>query len=89
MRKPLIALGALALMAAPVLAGEAGDITTDALYAGSLDEGLSKLEPLAAADDPEAWFGIGAIRLTQTIEQLAQTLYRHGFAVGLELVRLG
>lgn len=81
MRKPFIALGALALIAAPALAGEAGDIATDALYTGSLADGLAKLEPLAAADDREAWFGIGAIRLTQTIEQLAQTLYRHGFAV--------
>ena len=81
MHKPLIVVGALALMASPVLAGEAADITTDALYSGPLADGLASLEPLAAADDPEAWFGIGAIRLTLTIEQFAQTLYRHGFAI--------
>lgn len=81
MLKPLIALGTVALLAAPSVAGEAGTITTEALYSGALVDGLTKLEPLAAADDPEAWFGIGAIWLTQTIEQFAQALYRHGFAI--------
>jgi len=81
MRKFLIAFGAVVLLASPAVAGEAGTIATEALYSGALADGLSKLEPLAAADDPEAWFGIGAIRLTRTIEQFAQTLYRHGFAI--------
>ena len=80
MLKPVVALG-IALLASPVVAGEAGTITTDALYSGALAGGLTKLEPLAAADDPEAWFGIGAIKLTQSIERLSQALYRHGFAV--------
>lgn len=81
MLKSVIALGAAALLTGPALAGEAGTITTEALYSGMLSDGLAKLELLAAADDPETWFGIGAIRLTQTIEQLSQALYRHGFAI--------
>ncbi|MBN9347244.1 MAG: hypothetical protein J0I48_13755 [Devosia sp.] len=81
MRKPLIALSAVVLLACPVQAGQPGEIATDALYAGKLAEGIARLEPLAAADDPGAWFGIGAIRLTQAIEHLSQALYRHGFAV--------
>jgi len=68
-------------MAIPALAGEAGDVTRGALYAGQFDAGLEKLKPLAAADDPEAWFGIGALRFTQSIEGVVQALYRHGFAV--------
>ena len=81
MFKSFAALGAVALLACPAVAGEAGTITTDALYAGALADGLAKLEPLAAADDSEAWFGIGAIKLTQSIEQLSQALYRHGLAI--------
>ncbi len=53
----------------------------DSLYAGTLVDGLDKLRPLAAADDHEAWFGIGAIQLTQSIEALAQAFYSHGFVV--------
>jgi hypothetical protein len=68
-------------MTIPALAGEAGDVTRDALYAGQFDAGLEKLKPLAAADDPEAWFGIGALRFTQSFEGVVQALYRHGFAV--------
>ena len=81
MLKPLVALSAVALVTAPVFAGEAGTITTDALYSGALSDGLAKLEPLAAADDQEAWFGIGAIKLTQAVEALTQALYRHGFVI--------
>jgi hypothetical protein len=77
----LIAAGSLSLLALPALAGEAGDFARDALYSGQLSDGVAKLEPLAAADDPEAWFGIGAIRLTQSIEGVIQKLHRHGFAV--------
>jgi hypothetical protein len=81
MPRKLIATGLLTLIALPTLAGEAGDIARDALYSGALNDGITKLEPLAAADDQEAWFGIGAIRLTQSIEGVLQALYRHGFAV--------
>ena len=77
----LIAAASLSLLALPAFAGEAGDLARDALYSGQLADGIAKLEPLAAADDPEAWFGIGAIRLTQSIEGAVQKLYRHGFAV--------
>ncbi|RYE07932.1 MAG: hypothetical protein EOP22_15790 [Hyphomicrobiales bacterium] len=52
-----------------------------ALWFGDLDTGMRTLEQLAAADDPEAWFGIGALKLAQTAEQLSQALYRHGFAL--------
>jgi hypothetical protein len=89
MLKPLIASGIVALLTASAVAGEAATITTAALYSGALKDGLAKLEPLAAADDPEAWFGIGAIRLTQTVEGLSQALYRHGFAVDVAAPSLG
>jgi hypothetical protein len=89
MLKPIVVLGALAMLIAPSVAGEAGAITTDALYSGALADGLRKLEPLAAADDPEAWFGIGAIRVTQAIEGLSQALYRHGFAIDVAAPSLG
>lgn len=81
MLKSLVALGAVAMLVAPAVAGQAGSIATEALYSGAFADGLTKLEPFAAADDHQAWFGIGAIRLTQTIEHFAQTLYRHGFAI--------
>ena len=70
MLKPLMALGALAMLMGPANAGDAGKIAIDALYAGTLADGLAQLEPRAAADDHEAWFCIGAIRLTQSIEHL-------------------
>jgi hypothetical protein len=91
MLKHLIAVGAVAMLAGPALGGQAGTIATDALYSGALADGLAKLEPLAAADDQEAWFGIGAIRLTQAVEKLTQALYRHGFAVeaGTEAFGMG
>ena len=89
MLKPLIASCAVALLTASAVAGEAATITTDALYSGALADGLAKLEPLAAADDPEAWFGVGAIRLTQSIERFSQSLYRHGFAVDIAAPSLG
>jgi hypothetical protein len=70
---------ALSLSASPALSGPAGDTLKDALYSGALVDGLGKLEPLAAGGDSEAAFGVGTIRLTQTLEKFTQTLYRHGF----------
>ena len=67
------------LCAAPALAGPAGDTLKDALYAGTLADGLAKLQPMAAGGDTEAAFGVGTIKLTQTLEHFAQALYRHGF----------
>jgi hypothetical protein len=81
MRSSLVAGTVLALMSVPAVAGPAGDIAREALYSGALADGIAKLQPLAAADDQEAWFGLGAIRLTQSFEELVQALYRHGFAV--------
>ena len=60
-------------------AGEAGDITAGALYAGDLKGGLARLETFAASDQ-EAKFGAGLIRFVAVLEGFAQGLYRHGFA---------
>lgn len=60
-------------------AGEAGDITAGALYAGDLKGGLARLETFAASDQ-EAKFGAGLIRFVGALEGFAQGLYRHGFA---------
>lgn len=81
MRLGLVAGSVFALMASPGLAGPAGDALKEALYSGDFDKGIASLEPLAAADDQEAWFGLGAIQMTQSFEGLVQALYRHGFAV--------
>jgi hypothetical protein len=59
-------------------AGEAAGFTADALYAGDLKGGLTRLEPLAATDQ-EAKFGAGLLRFVSAIEGFAQGLYRHGF----------
>lgn len=78
MLKRLILIACLVLAATASRAGEAGEITTAALYSGELEEGIAKLEPLAAADH-EARFGVGFLRFAATIEAFAQGLYRHGF----------
>jgi hypothetical protein len=74
-----IAAAALALLAIPAEAGEAGDIAREALYAGDLDNGLETLRPRVEADK-EAVFGTALLTLVQGIEGFAQALYRHGFA---------
>ncbi len=81
MRRVLIAAAVLAGFAMPASAGPAGETLRDALYSGALAEGIAALEPLAAADDPEAAFGIGTLTLVRTVESFAQTLWRHGFAL--------
>jgi hypothetical protein len=81
MLKHLVIAGALALAMGPAVAGPAGDTLRDALYAGRLAEGLATLEPLAAAGDSEAAFGVGALKLTRAFEGLSQALYRHGFSL--------
>ena len=83
MFKPFVlAAGAVLLCAAPALAGPAGDTLKDALYNGTLADGLGKLQPMAAAGDTEAAFGVGAIKLTQTLEQFAggelKPVFRNG-----------
>ena len=78
--KSLVLAGLVAALALPGAAGEAGDLTREALYAGDLDGGLERLAPLAAADDPEAAFGIGFIHFTSGHEGFANALYRHGLA---------
>jgi hypothetical protein len=79
MRNSIPVAAVLAMLAMPAAANEAGDITREALYAGDLDGGLAKLEPLLATDN-EAAFGTGFITLVQGVEAFAQALYRHGFA---------
>lgn len=59
-------------------AGEAGDILTQNLYAGTLAEGKSALERGAAAQDPEACFGWAFLTMAEGFEGLAQDLYRYG-----------
>ena len=79
MRNSMLLAAVFGLLAMPVLAGEAGDIARDALYAGDLEGGLARLEPLLETDN-EAAFGTGFITLVHGIEGFAQALYRHGFA---------
>jgi hypothetical protein len=79
MLRSILAAAVLALSAVPAVAGEAGDITREALYAGDLDGGIERLQPLLEADK-EAVFGSGFITLVKGIEGFAQALYRHGFA---------
>lgn len=59
-------------------AGEAGDILTQHLYAGTLAEGKSALERGAASRDPEACFGWAFLTMAEGLEDLAQDLYRYG-----------
>ena len=47
LRLSVVAFAAL-IVSSPVLAGPAGDTLRTALYAGTLSDGLSKLEPMAA-----------------------------------------
>ena len=80
MLKILVVAAATAFcLATPALAGAAGETLKGALYAGTLAGGLAALEPMAAAGDPEAAFGVGTIKLTTTLQALTRTLYRHGF----------
>lgn len=82
MLKPLAAASAIATLiaAGPALSGEAADITTKTLYAGTLQQGLDALAPLTAAGDQEAKFGAGFITFVKAVEGFAQAMYRHGLA---------
>ena len=77
-RLSFVAIAAL-VISSPVLAGPAGDTLRTALYAGTLGDGLGKLEPMAASGDTEAAFGVGMLKLSTAVEHFTQTLYRHGF----------
>jgi hypothetical protein len=80
MLRLLIVTATALACASPAFAGPAGDTLKEALYSGALTEGLAKMQPMAAAGDPEAAFGVGAIKLTQVAEHFTQALYRHGFS---------
>ena len=71
-------LAAALLLPTIAHAGEAGDILTTNLYAGTLAEAQAALAPGAAAQEPEACFSAGFIDLASGIEGLAQDLYRYG-----------
>lgn len=79
MIKPLFVATSILLAASPAFAGPAGDTLKTSLYVGTLDDGLQKLEPMAASGDTEAAFGVGTIKLTLALQHFVQTLYRHGF----------
>ena len=81
MGRGLLAAGALfaALMLnGNAQAGQAGDLLRDHLYAGTLDDGLTAVTPLAEAGDPEASFAAGFLTFARAAEGLAQVLYRYG-----------
>lgn len=80
MRRIMLAILAVAALSSAAVGGPAGDILSQTLYSGTLADGLSKLEPMAAGGDTEAAFGVGAVKLTRTLEHFVQTLYRHGFS---------
>lgn len=69
-----------AALSLPALAGEAGDISRQHLYAGTIGQGLSELKPFDERQDPEGRFGVGLLGFIQGVEHFAQGLYRHGFA---------
>src|SRR5689334_5314883 len=79
MFKPLFVATSIVLAATPAFAGPAGDTLKTALYAGTLNDGLQKLLPMAAGGDTEAAFGVGTIKLTLALQHFVQTLYQHGF----------
>jgi len=81
-----------AAMCLPAVAGEAGDLTRQHLYAGTLPDGLNELRPFYERGDMEARFGVGLVSFSNGLEHFAQGLYRYGFslpvaagAVGLAL----
>lgn len=79
MFKPLFVATSILLAATPAFAGPAADALKEALYSGMPESGLKKLQPMAAAGDTEAAFGVGTIKLTLALEHFVQTLYKHGF----------
>ena len=72
MFRPFIVASTLLLAASPALAGPAGDTLKQALYSGTLAEGLATLQPMAASGDTEAAFGVGSIKLTLALEHFVQ-----------------
>ncbi len=71
-------------------ADEAAQLTEKHLQAGTLAEGETALESLVKrnAKDDQARFGLGAVQFLRAIENLSQSLYRHGALQG-QIVRLG
>lgn len=76
-----VAVGATLASSVSVEAGEAGDLLREHLYAGTLEEGLAAVTPLATEGVEEARFAAGFLELALGLEGLAQDLYRYGATV--------
>src|SRR5262245_10157600 len=66
--------------AAPGQAQDAASLAQQHLYAGTLRQGAVELTRFAAQnpDDPSARFALGGLKFVIAVEQLAQSLHRHG-----------
>jgi hypothetical protein len=76
----LVAAGLAAALSTPAWAGQGADTLLRHLYGGTLAAGMAELEPLAAAGDGEARFGIGMLQMASGLEHMGQNLYRYGAA---------
>jgi hypothetical protein len=90
--RTLIALGLLAVVAAPAAAADP-PLAEKYLHAGELAKGEQALErALAAAPkDDQARFGLGVVRFVRSVERLAQSLHEYGMKPtggGLPILRL-
>jgi hypothetical protein len=76
--KQLLVLAALAGLVAPAMAGEAGDLARDQLYAGNAAQAIPATTEDCDAGNQEACFALGLLTLVGTYEGFAQDLYRYG-----------
>ncbi len=63
---------------APAMAGEAGDLLSKHLYAGTLTDGGTALAALGSDTAAEAKSAQGILTFVSAIEHLGQSLHRHG-----------
>jgi hypothetical protein len=79
MKKTLIStLAALLFLPSGTQAGEAGDLLQHHLYEGTAAKGLSTVQSLCNAGDPEGCFAAGLLTLVGGVEGLTADLYRYG-----------
>lgn len=82
MLRRFLAVAVVAMaVSSPVLAGPAGDLLKQHLYAGTLAEGIEALSVPTLVADPEAQFGLGLLTFAQGFEGLGQGFYRHGLDI--------
>ncbi|HEV7275340.1 MAG TPA: hypothetical protein VGN80_03545 [Devosiaceae bacterium] len=81
MLRPLTVVAALAVLSAPVAAGEAAELLRQGLYDGERAGLAGELSELASAGDQEAQFALGFDAFVDGVEGLAGDLYRYGLAV--------